>query len=558
MSDFDQRDPRARVAGALGELERGRESYGQRAWADAYHSLLLADRTAPLGVEDLELLAISAYLTGRDDDYLSALERTHHAYLEAGECVRAARCAFWLGLCLLFRGETGRATGWLARAQRLVEREQRDCAEQGYLLLPVVEQHLAAADWETAYTTAARAAAAGDRHGEADLVSCARHQQGRALMGQGQVEKGLALLDEAMIAVTAGELSPVMTGLIYCSVIDACQQVYALARAWEWTSALAQWCEAQPQMVAFTTTCLVHRAEIMQLHGAWPDAIAEARRACERSSQGIEHRPPAAAFYQQAEVHRLRGDFRAAEEAYRNASQRGCEPQPGLALLRMAQERTGAAAAAIRRVVGATTDQLQRTKLLPAYVEIMLAVGDIEAARGACRELATIAESFGTECLGAMVAHARGAVELAEGDARAALGSLRRAVEVWRQVEAPYEAARVRVLSGLACRAVGDDEGASLELDAARAVFEQLGAAPDLARIAALAKGAPSGHPHRLTPRELQVLRVVAAGKTNKAIAAELFVSEKTVDRHVSNIFNKLDVPSRAAATAYAYKHKLI
>jgi len=349
-----------------------------------------------------------------------------------------------------------------------------------------------------------------------------------------------------------------MTGLIYCSVIDACQQVYALARAWEWTSALAQWCEAQPQMVAFTGTCLVHRAEIMQLHGAWSEAIDEARRACERTSYGIEQQPPAAAFYQQAEVHRLRGEFTAADDAYRCASQRGYDPQPGLALLRMTQGRTDAAAAAIRRVASATTDQLQRTRLLPAYVEIMLSVGDIEDARHASRELATIAEGFDTGVLRAMAAHAQGAVELAEGDVQAALGSLRRAFEAWQHAEAPYEAARVRVLVGMACRAFGDDEGAGLELNAARAVFERLGATPDLARIDALTKGVPSGHPHGLTPRELQVLRLVAAGKTNKIIAAELFLSEKTVDRHVSNIFNKLDVPSRAAATAYAYEHKLI
>ncbi|MCH8111655.1 MAG: LuxR family transcriptional regulator [Proteobacteria bacterium] len=389
------------------------------------------------------------------------------------------------------------------------------------------------------------------------MVSCARHLLGRALIGQGQVEEGLALLDEAMIAVTEGELSPVMTGLIYCSVIDACQEVYALARAWEWTCALAQWCEAQPQMVSFTGTCLVHRAQIMQMHGAWPDAIEEARRACERYSQGIEQQPPAAAFYQQAEVHRLRGAFGAADEAYRNSSQRGWEPQPGLALLRLAQGRNDAAAVAIRRVVSTTTDQLQRTKLLPAYVEIMLAVGNIEDARGACRELADIAESFNVGVLNAMTAHARGAVELADGDAQAALGSLRRAFEAWRQVEAPYEAARVRVLVGLACRAFGDDEGAGLELDAARAVFEHLGAAPDLARVDSLTRGASPVHPHGLTPRELQVLRLVTAGKTNKAIAAELVLSDRTIDRHVSNIFNKIDVPTRAAATAYAYEHKL-
>jgi DNA-binding CsgD family transcriptional regulator len=188
----------------------------------------------------------------------------------------------------------------------------------------------------------------------------------------------------------------------------------------------------------------------------------------------------------------------------------------------------------------------------------MLSVGDIEDARGASRELSNIAEGFDTGVLRAMAAHAQGAVELADGDAQAALGSLRRAFEAWRHTEAPYETARVRVLLGMACRAFGDEEGAGLELNAARAVFERLGATPDLARIDALTKDVSPGHPHGLTPRELQVLRLVATGKTNKTIAAELFLSEKTVDRHVSNIFNKLDVPSRSAATAYAYEHKLI
>jgi DNA-binding CsgD family transcriptional regulator len=524
----------------------------------AYRSLSLADQAAPLAAADLELLAMSAYLIGRDDDYLNALDRAHHAYLEAGEGLRAVRCGFWLGLRLLFRGETGRATGWLSRAQRLLEREGRDCVEPGYLLLPVAQQHLDAGDYAAAYAGATEAAEIGERFGEADLIACARHLQGRILVQQGQVEAGLALLDEAMLAVAAGELSPLVTGLIYCSVIEGCQEVYALGRAREWTAALAQWCEEQPEMLAFTGTCLVHRAEIMQLRGAWPDAIEQARRACERCTQVANRRAAAAALYQQAEVHRLRGEFAAAEEAYRSASRWGWEPQPGLALLRMAQGRTDAAAAAIRRVVSATSDRLERTRLLPACIEIMLAAGDVADARGACRELAAIAERFDTGVLGAMAAQARGAVELAEGDAQAALGSLRRAWRVWEQVEAPHLAAQVRVLIGLACRALGDEDGSTLELDAARAVFEQLGAAPDLARIDSLAAGAPSGRSHGLTRRELQVLRLVTAGKTNKAIAAELFLSEKTVDRHVSNILTKLDVPSRAAATAYAYEHKLI
>ena len=349
-----------------------------------------------------------------------------------------------------------------------------------------------------------------------------------------------------------------MTGLIYCSVIEVCQQTYALDRAREWTAALEQWCAQQPEMIAFTAMCLVHRAEIMQLQGAWPDALDEAQRACERFTLGFDQQSPAAAFYQQAEVHRLRGEFTAAEEAYRNASQGGWEPQPGLALLWLAQGRIEAADAAIRRVLSVTTDQLQRTNLLPACIEIMLAGGASPEARDACCEIEEIAERFGIDVLSALAAHARGAVALADGEAQAALGALRHAWQVWQKAKVPYLAARVRVLMGLACRALGDEDGGRLELDAARAVFAQLGAAPDLAWVDSLRQRAPSGHSQGLTPRELQVLRLVATGKTNKAIATELCVSEKTVDRHVSNIFTKLHVPSRAAATAYAYEHKLI
>lgn len=540
----------------LDALEQARESYRRQAWGDAYRSLALADRAAPLESEDLELLATSAYLIGRDLDFERFTERAHHAHLEADDPVRAARCAFWSGLSLLFRGKTAQASGWLARARRLVE--GRDCVEQGYLLLPVAEQHLAEGEGDAAYTTAIDAAAIGERFADADLTACARHLQGRALIRRGEVHAGLVLLDEAMLAVVAGELSPIITGLVYCSVIEVCQQVYSLSRAQEWTSALARWCDRQPEMIAFSGTCLLHRAEIMRLHGAWPDAMAEARRACERFSRAGDREPPAAAFYQQAEMHRLRGDFEAAEEAYGKASRSGWEPQPGFALLRMAQGRSDAAGAAIRRVVRAAADPLERAKLLPAQVEIALAAGDLQEAHRASRELEAIAQRFDSGVLDAMAAHARGAVEHAEGDAQAALSSLHRALEVWQQVEAPHEAARVQVLIGLACLALGDDDGGRLALDAARAVFEQLGAAPDLARLDSLGQSATSARRHRLTDRELQILRLVAAGKTNKAIAAELFLSERTIDRHVSNILSKLDVPSRAAATAYAYQHDLL
>ena len=546
------------MAEAIEDLGRGREYYARRAWMAAYESLSRADRTAPLGAEDLELLATSAFMLGRDDECLSGLERAYHVYLDGGEAMRAVRCAFWVGMNLALRGEMGRATGWLGRAQRLVEREGSDRVERGYLLVPVMLRHEASGDWEAAYATAADAAEIGERFGDQDLLALAVHEQGHALVKQGRVEEGLGLFDEAMVAVTAGELSPIVTGMVYCSVIMGCQEVYALHRAQEWTAALTQWCEQQPEMVAFSGRCLVHRAEIMELHGAWREALEEARRAHQRSVQGKNQPAAAQAFYRQGEVHRLRGEFSAAEEAYRDASRCGCEPQPGLALLRLAQGNGDAASAAIRRVVGETTEPLKRARLLPAYVEIMLAMGEAEEARSACRELEEVLTQYKSGMLSAMVAHAEGAVALTQGDARAALPALRHAWQVWQELEVPYEVARVRVLLGQACRALGDDDTAALELEAARGVFEQLGAMPDLTKVDSLARDAPSVDAHGLTPRELQVLRLVAAGETNKAIAAELVLSDRTVDRHVSNIFTKLGVSSRAAATAYAYEHQLV
>jgi DNA-binding CsgD family transcriptional regulator len=550
-------DQRSTSVAARSPLEHGRECFQQRAWLAAWQALSLADQQTRLDGADLELLALCAYLLGRDDEYLDALDRAHSAHRSAGENLPAVRCAFWLGFRLLMRGERGRANGWLARAQRLLERQQHECAERGYLLLPLVEQQLDAGDFETAYATAASAALIGERCADADLIACARHQQGRIRLAQGRLDQGLALLDEVMVAVAAEELSALVTGLMYCSVIQACQRVYAFGRAGEWTAALAHWCDEQPAMVAFTGTCRVHRAEIMQLRGDWQDAINEAQRARERT-EGFDRHVTAAALYQEAEVHRLRGEFAAAEQAYRRASEWGGDLQPGLALLCASQGRADAAASAIDVALRATAEPLTRARLLPAAVEVTLEVGQIDEARRACEELEHIAGSFDSHELDAIAAYARASLELATGNAQAALVSARGAVQVWQRNEAPYLIARARALAGLAYRALGDEEGARLELDAARLGFERLGAAPDLARLDALASGAAAARPYRLTARELQVLRLVAAGKTNKTIAVELFLSEKTIDRHVSNIFRKLEVASRAAATARAYEYKLI
>lgn len=538
-------------------VARGRADYRQRAWLDAFTSLSEADRTDPLSPADLELLGASACLIGRDDDAVRVLERAHADYLETDDALPAVRCAFWIGFILVNLGELARANGWFSRAGRLLDRDGRDCVERGYLMVPEVLMQLGSTgDLETAVSVATEVARTGERFGDVNLVAFAVHAQGRVWIKQGRVGQGMALLDEAMIAVVAGELSsPVFTGLIYCSVIDACQEVFDLRRTREWTDALARWCDAQPQMLDFTGLCLVHRAECLQQNGAWPDAIEEARRACERFVPG--ELAAGAGPYREGEIYRLRGHLAKAEDAYRRASERGWQPQPGLALLRLAQGRINTAAAAIRRVLGETTDQLSRARFLPACVEIMLAAGDVGQARNAHDELAEIATTYRGGALAAMAAHARGAVELAEGKSAAALIALREAYQLWQDVEAPYEVARVRALLGLACRSLGDHDSAGWELEAARDGFARLGATPDVERLRALI-GVPAERPAGLTPRELQVLRLVAAGKPNKAIAAELVLSERTVDRHVSSILTKLGVPSRTAATAYAYAHRLV
>jgi DNA-binding CsgD family transcriptional regulator len=544
---------------AVDELERGRECYARRAWTDAYESLSRADRAAPIRAEDLELLARSAYMLGRDDDYRGALERAYHAYLDAGNSPRAARCAWWVGHNLLFRGETAPARGWFARGQRLLDREDRDCVERGYVLIPVLLQHVVSGDHEAAHATAAEAAEIGERFGDRDLVAIALMEQGHALVRQGRTGEGLRLVDETMVAVTAGELSPIVAGIVYCNTIAFCRDVFELRRAREWTAALTRWCEQQPDMVAHQGLCLVHRAEIMTLGGAWRDALEEARRVGERFTQGVlNQRALGEAAYRQGEVYRLQGEFEAAETAYREASRLGREPQPGLAQLRLAQGNKDAAAAAIRRAVSETTQPLKRAVVLPAYVEIMLAIGDSEAAGSACRELEEIAERQGSDMLGAMAAGARGEVALAEGDPQAALVQLRRAWQVWQELEAPHEAARARVLLGLTCHSLEDEDTAAMELEVARDVFAQLGAAPDVAWVESLTLRAPAGDRHGLTARELEVLRLVAAGRSNREIATSLVISEHTVARHLQNIYAKLRVSSRTAASKFAFEHDLV
>jgi DNA-binding CsgD family transcriptional regulator len=543
------------MAVADGE-ERARRSFERRMWGDVFAELSAAHREGQLGVEDLERLAIAAYMVGKDGDCEDAWTGAHHAWLRGGEAERAARCAFWQALGLFFRGDLAPAMGWVGRGGRLLEESPRDCVEQAWLRMLKALPLLFEGDADAAYPSFIEAGEIADRFGDPDAAVFARLCHGYALILQGQIAEGVALLDEVMVAVTADEVAPMLAGIAYCQVIALCHAVFDLRRAREWTQALTRWCDSQPGLVPFRGNCLVHRCEIFQLQGAWTDALDSARRACEWLAGPPVWDALGSAYYQLAEIQRLRGELAEAEESYRQASLAGRDPEPGMSLLRLAQRRIDLALPAIRRALEEAQDPIARSRLLPGYVEVMLEAEDVAAARVAADELGRIAAQLDTPYLNALAAHASGAVLLAEGDPRAALATLRTAQRSWRDLEAPHHAARVRLLIGVACRDLDDGASAELEFDAARGALEKLGAAPDLERLARLAGSSPPGGP--LSRRESEVLTLVATGKTNRAIAAELFISEKTVARHVSNIFAKLRLSSRAEATGYAYKHGLV
>ena len=542
---------------AASELARGRQAYAENAWSQAFKSLMRCDQEQTLSAQDLELLARAAYMLGRDEEYTHSLERAFHAYLDAGDVASAARCTWWIGHGHLFRGEPAPARGWFARGQRLLERTG-DCVARGYLSIPVVFDHSSRRDYIAAHAVAVEIAEIAERFSDPDLGSIALMEQASALLRQGRRDEGLRLVDETMIAVSAGELSPMVAGIVYCNTIAFCRDLFELRAAREWTSVLTDWCARQPEMLAHQGVCLVHRAELMTLAGAWPAALEEARRAAERFSQGVlNRRALGEAAYREGELHRLRGEIAAAKKSYEEATRRGREPQPGLALLHVRQGKKVAAAAAVRRALSEADAWNGRAPLLPVQVEIELGIGGLELARAASKELDELARDHPSELLFAMAAHAAGAVALADGDAERGLLPLRQALHSWQELEAPYEAARTRVLLSEAFRALNDPESAALELAAARDAFVRLDARPDLARVDVLA-GRIRTDGHGLTAREVQVLRLVAAGKSNREIASALVISDRTVARHVQNIFAKLGVSSRAAASVLAVEQELL
>jgi DNA-binding NarL/FixJ family response regulator len=539
------------------DLERGRAAFADRAWATAFDHLWTADqRAGGLTPGDLETLATAAYLSGHADECVEVLSRAHQAYVQAGDIPRAAECAYWLAFSLINRGDHAQVSGWLSRALKLLDDDGTDCVQRGYLNMLAAVQTMMQGDVGSALAAMEDVVPIARRFQDRNLLAMTSLARGQGLVLLGDTDHGMALLDEVMVAATSNELSETITGLAYCAVIGVCQDVFDVRRAHEWTRALSRWCGDQPELVPYTGHCLVHRAEIHQLHGDWPEAALAIETAHERYERAEDWFSNGFAYYQEGELLRHRGRLDAAEQAYQEANRRGHDPQPGWTLLRLAQGQAETAARTSRRLVAESGDKFQRARMLRAHIEIMLAVDDVAEARRGADDLTAIWADFPAPMLRAIADRADGAVRLAEGDAAGALGPLRRSVATWREIDAPYELARTRELVGRVLRDLDDNEGAELEFQAAARAYESLGAEPDLRRVGAQDQ-APQGE-SGLTPREVEVLRLVASGRTNRAIATELVLSEKTVARHISNIFVKLGLSSRAAATAYAYENKLV
>jgi DNA-binding NarL/FixJ family response regulator len=532
--------------------------FADASWREAHDALTAADTASPLAPDDLELLGRSAYMLGRDEVYVDALERAFHGHLQSDSTAPAVMCAFWIGHSWLFRGQSATAFGWFARAERLLESEDSAGAESGYVVQGHLLEHMVMGDVEGGLRAATEMTEIGQRFDDRDLVAIGVMEQGDHLLKMGRTDEGVRLIDESMVFVTSGELSPIVAGIVYCNTIAICRSIYELRRLREWTDALTRWCDRQPGMIAHQGVCLVHRAEIMTMSGAWDAALEDLRRGGEQFTLGaLNQMAVGNAAYHEGEVRRLRGEFELADEAFGRSSRLGRDPQPGLSLMRLTQGKPDAAAASIRRAVSETPRGLPRVALLPAYVEIMLATDDIDGAASASRELSDIAEEQGSDAIVAMASQARGAVSLTEGDAQTALVELRRAAQMWQELGALYLSARVRVLLAQACRQLGDEDTAALELSAVRDIFGELGARADLAGVDSLTH-ANDGDGHGLSAREREVLRLVATGRSNREIAAALVLSEHTVARHLQNIYAKLGVSTRTAAGAFAHENHLV
>jgi ATP/maltotriose-dependent transcriptional regulator MalT len=525
-----------------------------RDWAVALEHFDAAARSAELSGGDLYTWAESAWWVGDIDLAIEAWERSHDRHLAEGDGAGAAMAAMFVACHSLERGDTVTGSGWRQRTERLLE-DLPEGPPHGYPLYFRLFEALGKGDVDGAAAAAERMRTLGAEHGDPNLEALATLGEGRVLLKRGPVEAGMALLDEAMLAAVSGRLHPVWTGAIYCHLMDACHQLADVGRAGEWTQVAARWCDDLPDTTLYRGICRVHRAQVLRVQGSWREAESEASRACEDVGH-LHVSTVAEGHYEIGEVRRQRGDLEGAEKAYRRAHELGRDPQPGLALLRLAEGNAVAAAASVRAALDLEShDRLVRARLLVAQAEIALARHDLSVARAAAQELTDTASEYRSPGLEAAALQAQGAVALHDGDASGAATTLRAACRRWQELEASHLAAATRVLLAGAYRQMGDEDAAQLELDAADTVFRRLGATPDVQRVTRLRR--TSTHPDGLTEREAEVLRHVARGCTNREIASMLFISERTVHRHVSNIFTKAGVDTRTSAAAYAFRHGL-
>jgi class 3 adenylate cyclase len=466
-----------------GSLETARDAVERLAWRDAYDAYSVVD-AEPLPPEDLERFGEAAWWRGRLDQAMTLRERAYAGYSAAGNDLAAARMALSLSEDHAGRGAFAVSGGWFGTAERLLE-AQPEGAEHGQLALMRGLTELFTGDVNAAIGHFDHAFELGRRHRDRDTQALAVVAKGRALVKRGEVDAGLALLDEATASAVCGELMAFSTAIVYCMTISACNDLGDYRRAAEWTEEANRWCD-RLDVSGFPGACRIHRAEILRLRGDWQGAEKQALEACEELHE-YERSITAGGYYEIGEIRRRRGDFAGAEEAYLQAHAFGRDPHPGLALLRLAEGRVDAAGAAVARSLDETEEPLMRLRRLPARVEIAVAESNLRAARTAAEELEQIVDSYklgGGRALAfdATVHMAWGRIQLAEGDPEDASRSLRKARDEWREVGAPYETAQAQLLLGLAFRSLDDEHAAAVELEAALAAFERLGARLDEGR----------------------------------------------------------------------------
>ena len=400
--------------GVIEDLAQARDAFERGSWLASYETLRGIDES-DLVATDFMALGISALLAGRPNDAVQAMQRGYQTALDAGEPRLALRSAFYLTMTLMESGEAVIAHGWIGRARRLLDDMNEEPVEAGYLLALEMFQDIFSGEFEQALARAERVAEYARRFDDADLRTLALNARGRMLIYTGRVRDGLALLDEAMVGITLGEVSPLFAGETYCSLIEACQEVCDYGRAAEWTSALTRWVGSQPELVRFTGQCAVHRGQIMRAHGAFAEGRHEFDLALERYVAAGQPAAAALAYQERGDIRRIQGDLDGAASDLEHALALGHEPQPALALLWLARDRTSAAAASVRRLLAEPRDPVHRVGLLAPCVDILLAADDVAGATAAAEDLTDTADQFGCRPLEAMAARARGACGAGRG-----------------------------------------------------------------------------------------------------------------------------------------------